>query len=146
VILILLGLGLAAVPALALTSNRVHLKLNQAFEATRSAEADGGNISSLVRTLNQAINLTQKADRINATNPAKASQLYSNASSLASLVLQEAPGVAAQGRASVSASTLEFYGESAVLAVLAVLAYILTPQVFWKLWVMAHKGWKVRHV
>jgi hypothetical protein len=146
VVFALLTITLLAGPASAQSSAQVHLKINQAFEAIRSAEAEGGNVISLIKILNQAINLTERADRINATNPARAGQLYSNASSLSSIVLQQAPSTATQGRDSVNASSLDFYGETALLAILAVLAYVITPRVFWKLWLITHRKWKVRRV
>jgi hypothetical protein len=133
-------------PAMAQNSGGVHAQIDQAFLAIHAAEADGGNVTSLVSTLNQAINLTEKADSLNSTSPQGAASLYSQAYSLASGVVQGAPAVAAQGRAAVSASTTEFYAETIALAALAVVGYFFTPKLFWRAWLRAHKGWRVQKV
>jgi len=146
VAILLATLLLGSAPALAQTSGSVHAQIDQAFQAVHAAAADGGNVTSLVATLNQAINLTGRADGMNSTNPQGAANLYSQAYSLASGVLQTAPAVASQGKAAVSASTTEFYSETIVLAALAAVGYYFTPRIFWRAWLRAHKGWKVKRV
>ena len=146
VAIFLAALLFGSAPAVAQSSGSAHAQIDQAFVATHAAEADGGNVTSLVSTLNQAINLTEGADRLNATNPQGAASLYSQAYSLASDVIQKAPTVAAQGKAAVSASTTEFYGETVVLGALAVVTYFFTPMVFWRIWLRAHEGWRVKKV
>jgi hypothetical protein len=133
-------------PVLAQGSGGARAQIDQAFLAVHSAEADGGNVTSLVLTLNQAINLTERADAMNSTNPTGAAALYSQAYSLASNVLQQAPAVAAQGRNSIAATTTDFYAETIVLGALAVVAYFFTPRVFWWLWVRIYGGWRVKRV
>jgi len=146
VAIILATVLVGSAPALAQSAGSVHAQIDQAFLAVHAAEADGGNVTSLVSTLNQAISLTERADSLNSTNPQSAAPMYSQAYSLASSVLQGAPTVAAQGRATVSASTTEFYSETVVLAALAVVAYFFTSRVFWRAWLRAHKGWRVKKV
>jgi hypothetical protein len=133
-------------PALAQSSGTVHAQIDQAFLAVHSAEAVGGNVTSLVSSLNQAINLTERADSLNASNPSVASAMYSQAYSLASNVLQQAPTVAVQGRAAVAAATTDFYAETIVLGALAVIAYFFTERVFWWVWVRIYGGWRVKRV
>jgi hypothetical protein len=131
-------------PALAESSGAVHAQIDQAFLALRSAEVDGGNITSLVLSLNEAINLTERADVMNATNPSQSAALYSQAYSLASNILRQAPTVAAQGRTAVAAAATDFYAETTVLGALAVVAYFFTPRAFWWLWVRIYGGWRVK--
>lgn len=146
VAILLATLSAGSAPAMAQTSGSTRAQIEQAFLAIQAAEANGGNVTSLVSTLNQAINLTETADRLNATDPQGAASRYSQAYSLAVKVLQEAPAVAAQGRAAVSTSTIELYGETVLLGALAAVGYFFTPRVFWRAWLRAHKGWRVRKV
>jgi hypothetical protein len=144
--LLLATLFYSSAPAVAQSSGSVHAQIGQAFVAVHAAQSDGGNVTSLVSTLNQAINLTERADKLNSTNPQGAASLYTQAYSLASSVLQAAPAVATQGRATVSTSTIEFYGETVLLGAFALAAYFFTPRIFWRIWLRIHKGWRVEKV
>jgi hypothetical protein len=138
-------LSLAAVPpALGATSSQAEAQIGAAYAAVLAAEQAGGNVTSMVAKLNAAVALVQRADLVNSTDPALARSLYSNASALAAQVAQEAPAVAASGRASVLSSQVDLGVETAVLAALAVAAYVFTPRLFWGLWARAHRGWKVK--
>ncbi|MDA4126920.1 MAG: hypothetical protein OK452_06935 [Thaumarchaeota archaeon] len=125
-------------------SSGVRAQIGQAYSAVLTAEQDGGNISSLVATLNTAISLVQQADSINDTNPSKAQALYAKAASLASQVVQASPSVAAAGRASVGAAQLALVAETVALIGIAVVTYRFGPRLFWTVWLRAHRTWKVR--
>jgi hypothetical protein len=145
VVVSLLVFATVMVPvARAETSSQVSAQIGQAYAAVLNAEQNGGNVSSLVAQLNSAISLVQEADLVNSTNPSRAQTLYSQAFSLASQVVQSAPGVAAAGRTSVSAAQFDLIVESIVLAALAGLVYVYTPKIFWNFWLRTHRDWRVK--
>ena len=138
----LLGLT-PANPASSQTSATVRAQIAQAYTLVLRAEQKGGNVSSLVVSLNTAISLVQEADSINSTDPSRAEILYALSSSLALQIIQGSPAVAAAGAASVQNAELALGVETGVLVALAVLAYLYTPRVFWTLWLRAYRGWRV---
>ncbi len=141
----LLGACLLSVPAANSQSpSQVRSQIGQAYGAVLNAEQSGGNVTSLVATLNRAVALVQQADQVNATDPARAQSLYSQASTLAQQVISAAPAVAAAGRASVLDAQIELGIETAVLAALAVLAYLFVPRLFWRYWSRTHSDWRVK--
>ena len=54
------------------------------------AEGAGGNVSSLVSSLNGAVALSSEADRLQNSDPARAAQLSSQAEAIATQVIAEA--------------------------------------------------------
>jgi hypothetical protein len=133
-------------PATAQGSGPSRAQIDQAFVAIHEAEAEGGNVTPLISTLNQAINLTQTADRLNATNPQGAASLYSRASSLTSNVLQSAKTIAAQGRTEQGALTIGLYEETGALGALALVVYFVTPEAYWRIWLRIHRESRVKRV
>jgi hypothetical protein len=141
----LFALAIVAVaPVEAASSSQTNAEIALAYSAVLNAEQSGGNVTALVAQLNSAILLVHQANQINVTNPTQAQSLYSQASTVASRVIQAAPVIASAGRASVGAAQIELGIETTVLAALAVLAYVYTPGVFWSLWLRTHRNWKVK--
>lgn len=126
------------------TSSDARSQIGQAYAAVLQAEASGGNVTYLVKTLNSAVTLVQQGDLVNGTDPGRAQALYSQASSLAQQVIQNSSAVAASGRASVANAQIALGVETAALAALAVVAYVYTPRVFWRLWLRIHRDWRVK--
>ena len=126
------------------TSSQVKAQIAQAYTAVLTAEQSGGNVTSLVAKLNSAVSLVQQADALNATDPASAQSLYSQASALAQQVIGAAPAVAAAGRAAVFDAQVSLAVETAVLAALAVLAYLYVPRLYWGYWYRTHRDWRVK--
>ena len=126
------------------SGSQASVQIGQAYVAVLSAGQAGGNITALVAKLNMAISLVQQANSVNATDPPRAQALYSQASVIAQQVLQDAPGVAAAGRAAMLDSQIELVVETVVLGALAVAAYLFAPRVFWRLWLRTHKDWKLK--
>ena len=124
--------------------SQAEAQIGQAYAAVLGAEQSGGNVTALVAKLNTAISYAQQAGQIEASNPAQAQSLYAQASSLASQVIQAAPGVASAGKAAVFAAQVDLVIETAVVAELAVVAYLYVPRLFWRLWIRAHRDWRVR--
>ena len=145
VVISLLMLPLAPVhPTHAQGQAQVGAQIGQAYSAILSAEQSGGNVSSLVKTLNSAISLVQEGNFENATNPQQASDLYSQASTIAQQVINEAPAIASAGRGGVLTAQLDLALETAVLAVLAAVAYLYLPRIFWRYWLRTHRDWRVK--
>ncbi|MDG6982725.1 MAG: hypothetical protein JRM74_04650 [Nitrososphaerota archaeon] len=126
------------------TSSDTKVQIGLAYAAVLGAEQDGGNVTGLVTKLNSAISLMQQANLVNSTDPARAQLLYSEASSLAQQVIQAAPAVASAGKAAVFAGQVDLAIETAVLAALALLAYVYTPRLFWRFWLRLHRDWRVK--
>ena len=144
-VVLVLFASLAVTPlARAQSTPQVQADLGQAYAAVLTAEQSGGNVTTLVAKLDSAVAMVQQANLINSTDPARAQSLYSQASALAQQVIAAAPGVAAAGRASVLDAQIELGIETAVLAALAVLAYIFVPRLFWRYWSRTHGDWRVK--
>jgi len=56
--------------------------IQQAFREVNQAEGAGGNVSSLVSSLNVAVALSSEADRLQNSNPGRAAQLSSQAEAI----------------------------------------------------------------
>ncbi|MDG6976002.1 MAG: hypothetical protein JRN27_07930 [Nitrososphaerota archaeon] len=144
VILVLLT-SLAVTPLVrAQSATQTQADLGQAYAAVLNAEQSGGNVTALVAKLDSAIALVQQANLLNSTDPTRAQSLYAQASTLAQQVISSAPAVAAAGRASVLDAQIELGIETAVLAALAVLAYLFVPRLFWRYWSRTHSDWRVK--
>ena len=128
----------------ALASSQVQAQISQAYTAVLKAEQSGGNVTSLVAKLNSAVSLVQQAGLVNSTDPAKAQSMYSQASTLAQQVISSAPAVAAAGKAATFDAQASLVVETAVLAGLAVLAYLYVPRLFWRYWYRTHRDWRVK--
>ncbi len=71
--------------------------ITSAFVATHIAEEKGGNVSSLVTMLNEALTLVQKAQSENSSNPSQAAIDLQNATQLAQQVSSDSAGIARSG-------------------------------------------------
>jgi hypothetical protein len=131
-------------PVVAQASAQARSQIAQAYAAVLVAQQSGGNVSILVGKLNSALRLVQEADMVNATNPARAQSLYSQALSLALQVSQAAPDIVSSGRSAVLAARFELAIETAILAAIAILAYLFTPRLYWRSWLRAHRGWRAK--
>lgn len=139
---------MAAVPAsTAISENDVSSVTNtiqSAFISTLQAERSGGNVTSLVAALNTAVQLVEKAQAENSTNPAQASSdlqeaqefaLYANAGSA------EVSFVGSSLRQSIFVRSVV---SAAAILVAAVLVYVYSGLVFRWLWVRLYRGYVVR--
>jgi len=126
------------------SSSALEEKLITAFEAVSSAESSGGNVSALANLLSEAAALDDKANSIAQSNPDGAQQLYSQADTIASQVISQAPVVKKQGASAQRNAEVAFLGEMSTLGVIAILAYIFVPRNFWNLWLRNHRKWKAK--
>ena len=124
------------------SSATVRSQIAAAYTSVADAEQQGGNVTSLVAVLNSAVSLVQEADSINGSNPSEAQTLYAQASGLAQQVIQSSPGVGAAGAAALSAAQLWLAIDTAVLVLMAAVAYLYPPRLFWSAWLRAHRNWR----
>ena len=108
--------------------------ITSAFVTTRIAEAKGGNVSSLVTMLNEALALVQKAQSENSTNPSQASTDLQNATQLAEQVSSDSVGIAQSGSSANSTRTTESIGASVGIIVIAILVYIFGGRIYRRAW------------
>ncbi len=118
--------------------------INSAFVATYSAGQAGGNVTTLVEKLNQAVALVQKAQAENNSNPPQASLDLQNATLLANQVLAQAPLIQAAGNSATQLQTEESIGASIAIIAVAVLIYIYGGQIYRSAWFYIYKNYTVR--
>ena len=119
-------------------------KVYEAYAAIVDAEASGGNVTSLVNRINEAIDLVENAEKISEDNPEQAAALAEKAINIANEVLDEVGTVKEEGLA-LKRFHLFLGISSGVLFVLSgFLIYFYGPRVFWGLWVRIKGNWRVR--
>lgn len=90
--------------------------------AAKNAEAQDGNVSSLVATLNEAIFFIQEAQFENSSNPSQAQADLQNATQLADSVSMQAPGIGHEGSIQKSQVMEESLGSTAAIIAVGVLS------------------------
>ena len=148
-VLVLIALGLCAGPvtAAAVTPTQVSSAtgaIQSAFASTLSAEKSGGNTSSLVAQLNAAIQLVQKAESENATEPAQAAADLQNATAIAQSVMAESPSVGQAGSAARQTTEATSVGAASVIILVAALTYIFGGRAYRMAWLRTHRDYVVR--
>ena len=118
--------------------------IQQAFREVNQAEGAGGNVSSLVLSLNGAVALSSEADRIQNSNPGRAAQLSSQAEVIATQVIAEALTLHAAATASRQAATEVYAVELLALAGIGALVYRYGPRILWRAWFELHADWSVK--
>jgi hypothetical protein len=118
--------------------------ITSAFVATHNAEEKGGNVSSLIVALNEALDLVERAQSENSTNPIQASVDLQNATQFAEKVSNESIGIAESGSAARSARSTESVGVSVVIILAAVLIYIFGGRIYRRAWIYLYKDYVAR--
>ena len=118
--------------------------IQQAFREVNQAEGAGGNVSSLVSSLNGAVALSSEADRLQNSNPGRAAQLSSQAEAIATQVIAEALTAREAATASRQVATEVYVVELLALAGMGALVYRYGPRILWRLWYELHSDWSVR--
>jgi hypothetical protein len=145
--LVALSLFSRAGSAAAVTQTQVsnaNSQIQSAFASAYSAEKSGGNVSSLVAQLNNAIQLIQKAEAENATSPAQAAADLQNATATAQSVIAESPSVAQTGSAARQTTEITSVGAASAIVVVAALTYIFGGRVYRSAWLRLHRDYVVR--
>ena len=115
-----------------------------AFSSTNSAMQSGGNVSSLVVKLNAALQLVEKAQAENSTDPAQASADLHNAAQIAQQVSAEAPGIRQAGASVRQTQMAESVGGVVAVAIIAALAYIYGGRIYRLAWLFLYRNYVVR--
>ncbi len=150
-VLVLIALGLCAspYPASAATQAQVssaNSQIQSAFVAVHGAEKSGGDVSSLVSQLNDAVSLVGAAQAENSTNPAQAAADLANATSIAQVVSAAAGPVGQRGASVRQAQGLLSVGSAAAIVVVAVMIYVYGDRVYRRAWLRLYGGYVVRKV
>jgi hypothetical protein len=144
-LVILIALAIIIQPYLPIAqSNDAHEKVMEAFTLVQEADLAGGDVSHLVSKLNEALDLISQADSIASSNPNQAQELYHQAEDIANQVILEAPLVKEEGIIAKQNSNIMLAVELTILAILGFIVYRFGPRLLWKLWLRAHKDWKVK--
>jgi len=141
--LITLGCGAAQAATNAEFSTTTNA-IGSAFVAAHNAGQDGGNVSELVATLNVALNLLQRAQAENATNPAQAAADLQNATSMAAGVTAASASAAQAGNAARQVTVETSIGGASAIVIAAVLIYLLGDRIFRRLWIFVYRNFVVR--
>lgn len=111
--------------------------LLDAFRAVSTAGETGGNVTSLIADLNDAIELIDAAENTGNASLVEAAVLHIHS------VMEAAPSAAQTGVAASQMRLLTLGASLSGLAFAAFVAYKYLPIVFWRLWVQSKKDWKV---
>lgn len=114
-----------------------------AYSQIYNVEHNGGNATSLINELNVAITLYDKAQSENATNPTQAALDLENASSIASLVQNEGAVLAQKASAQKTLQYSVEIGESIVVIIAAVLAYVFGGRIYDWIWLYQRKDYSI---
>jgi len=145
--LVALGLSSTAGSAAAITQAQVSSAngaIQSAFTSAHNAEKSGGNVSSLVAQLNNAIQLVQKAEAENATSQAQATADLQNATALAQSVVAASASVSQTGSAARQTTEVTSVSAASAIIVIAALTYIFGGRVYRRAWLRIHRDYVVR--
>jgi hypothetical protein len=118
--------------------------IKSAFSAISNAQQQGGNVSALVTKINVAIELVQKAQTENSTNPAQATADLQNATLLAQQVSSSAPKIGNAGLMAREIQYSESVGAALVIVILAVVVYIYGARIYHLIWFYLYKNHGVK--
>jgi len=119
-------------------------EIQSAFTSAYGAEKSGGNISSLVAKLNDAIQLVQKAGAENATDPARAAADLQNATAIAQSVAAESPSISQAGGAARQTTEAASASAASAIVMIAVLTYLFGGRIYRRAWLHLHRDYVVR--
>lgn len=140
VIMLVLIASAAAVQAQQQSFDSAQTAINDAYRAILGAHDAGVETNQLIEQLNQAINLTAKAQKFAVTSPQQAEMLASQAQAVAENVTRQALECTQPG---ASLPVFPIVAVSVLLAV-GVTIYALGPKILWKMWFTLKKGYRVK--
>ena len=133
--------------AYALTKSEVSsatTAIQSAFVSTHNAEESGGNVSGLVRQLNDAIQLVQKAEDENSSNPLQAAADIQAAVQEAHNIVTESKSIKSIGTVTQEILYIRSIASAITIIVAAVLIYIFGGRVFRKIWLRMYGNFVVK--
>jgi hypothetical protein len=119
-------------------------EIQSAFASAVGAEKSSGNVSSLDAKLNTAIQLVQKAEAENSTNPSQAAADLQNASAVAQSVIAESPSVSRTGSAARQTTEITSVSAASAIVVVAALVYVFGGRIYRMAWLRLHRDYVVR--
>ena len=116
--------------------------LREVYSKLAEAEMAGADIRNASQQLNKALTLIKSVDE----NPQDKEKLLQEALTIIRDVDSMVPTLIDEGRR--TAFTRNIYNALTITSILSliVLSYILTPRIFWGLWLKARKNWLIKIV
>jgi len=118
-------------------TNEARTKLATAFEGVAEADAKGGNVTTLVVELNDALALLERGEANGDEG------LIRDAISKAEEVTAEAPIIAKQGEEAAQARLVEALLVLGLVAISVMVIWRYGSRIFWKLWTRSKRDWRV---
>ena len=118
--------------------DEARVKLGVAFEAFAEAERMGGDVSQLVKELNEALALLERGEA-----EGDDALLY-EAILKAEEVAARAPAIGRDGEAAARARIIQTGLVVGLVAVSAAIVWRCGPMLFWRLWTRSKREWRVR--
>ena len=118
--------------------------IRSAFTAMQLAESNGGNVTSLISSLNSALALMQKATSENSTNAGQASADLQSAVQIATQVESQSASVSLNGSSQKQIVFAESIGSAATVSVLAILVYLFGDRLYRRIWFYVYRNFTVR--
>lgn len=119
-------------------------EIQSAFSSVYAAEKSGGNVTSLDAQLNEAIQLVQEAEAVNATDPSQAGSDIQNATSIAQSVVAESASVARSGSSARQTTEVTSLGAAGAIVLVAAMTYIFGGRIYRKAWLRIYRDYVVR--
>ncbi len=124
--------------------NNARNEIQLGYKAVMEAYEAGGDISELAKKLNEALNLTSKAEETVDVDPEGAERLTSEAQTLARSVIETAPIIKEEGLKQRQTTIIIVTTSAAALIIVGVLIYLSGPKHLWKMWLRLRKNYRVR--
>jgi hypothetical protein len=116
----------------------------KAFQALAEAYDTGGNVSGLVRMLNRALELVDKAEITFGTDPDEAQGLAVEAKTLAFEVIRQAPLIREGGLKQTQTHMIIVVTSVTSLLIAGVLIYKFGPELLWRIWLWFRRDYLVK--
>jgi hypothetical protein len=132
-LILLILISVVTVPSVhAVTRGEVELKLGSAYSLVANAEARGGDVSDLVRKLNEAATLANLGD----------SASLDGAISLIQEVEASVSIIENSGARAVTFQHISIAISLVILGIDGLVVYLYGNRIFWSLWLRTKKGWR----
>jgi len=126
------------------TPDQLYSEISAAFGRVSVVQGEGGNVTGVVRLLNQALALVEEGASVQGSDAAQAQTYYQQAEDVVRSVNAQLPSVEQQGLASSRSQLAWLAATMIVLALAGALVFRFGGRAFWALWVRTHHDWVVR--
>jgi|GEM_PF-814035 len=114
--------------------------LREVYSKLAEAEASGADISNASQLLNKALTLLKSID----VNPEDRELLLQEAIKIINDVDSMIPTLVDEGQKNIFMRNVYMVLSVSSIASSILLAYLLTPRIFWSLWLKARRNWLVK--